>query len=397
MSGNQGIFSGDYTESSCFCGKYNKRDRRYSGVFCDKCGGEVIDRNGLVRYLKDMQPEGADQLCRAIFGHNKREAEVFLPIAAYALREVIIKALTPTEFVVISEAYGLFTNEKKDFEEIGKILNIPEDQVRQVEAKSLRQLRHPSCSRQLKDYIHFQHRSSQDNYQDGVNREDEIRNLSRLFKDNKPKYDKFLKDCMATGQSNNARELFSELCYAILAAGVQQPSAKKALDHLQEQNRLFQKDAQSIKASLQGLGYRFPNRTEYICEARARFLGDTCETGMVDLVRKLSSIHPLKARKMLISKVKVKGLKMKSASLFLRNLGLSRNELAILDTHILQWLEKLGIVNDLPRDPEGRIKQPTPIEYREYEKRMEDWNDTNARIPLDVLDLLLWEMGRGDI
>ena len=49
--------------------------------------------------------------------------------------------------------YGLEDNQERTLEEIGGILNVTRERVRQIEAKTLRKLRHFAQSRKLKDYL----------------------------------------------------------------------------------------------------------------------------------------------------------------------------------------------------------------------------------------------------
>ncbi len=49
--------------------------------------------------------------------------------------------------------YGLEDNQERTLEEIGGILNVTREKVRQIEAKTLRKLRHFAQCRKLKDYL----------------------------------------------------------------------------------------------------------------------------------------------------------------------------------------------------------------------------------------------------
>ncbi len=77
--------------------------------------------------------------------------------ASYALlREQlcnILKTLTPREEQVIRLRFGLEDGRTRTLEEVGKQFNITRERIRQIEAKALRKLRHPSRSKTLKDYI----------------------------------------------------------------------------------------------------------------------------------------------------------------------------------------------------------------------------------------------------
>ena len=76
--------------------------------------------------------------------------------ASTILREVIEKelhTLTPREEHVIKLRFGLYDGRTRTLEEVGKEFNITRERIRQIEAKALRKLRHPSRSKRLKDYL----------------------------------------------------------------------------------------------------------------------------------------------------------------------------------------------------------------------------------------------------
>ena len=77
--------------------------------------------------------------------------------ASYALlREQlcnILHTLTPREEQVIKLRFGLEDGRPRTLEEVGKQFQITRERIRQIEAKALRKLRHPSRSKRLKDYL----------------------------------------------------------------------------------------------------------------------------------------------------------------------------------------------------------------------------------------------------
>ena len=77
--------------------------------------------------------------------------------AAYTLLreqlEEVMKTLTPREAKVLKLRFGLEDGKSRTLEEVGKEFNVTRERIRQIEAKALRKLRHPSRSRKLKDYL----------------------------------------------------------------------------------------------------------------------------------------------------------------------------------------------------------------------------------------------------
>ena len=65
----------------------------------------------------------------------------------------VLHTLTPREEEVLKLRFGLEDGRTRTLEEVGKEFNITRERIRQIEAKALRKLRHPSRSKKLKDYL----------------------------------------------------------------------------------------------------------------------------------------------------------------------------------------------------------------------------------------------------
>lgn len=78
-------------------------------------------------------------------------------VASYTLlREQlseVLHTLTPREEHVLRLRYGLEDGRTHTLEEVGRVFSITRERIRQIEAKALRKLRHPSRSKRLKDYL----------------------------------------------------------------------------------------------------------------------------------------------------------------------------------------------------------------------------------------------------
>ena len=67
--------------------------------------------------------------------------------------EDVLSTLTDREQKVLRLRFGLDDGRARTLEEVGKEFNVTRERIRQIEAKALRKLRHPSRSRKLKDYL----------------------------------------------------------------------------------------------------------------------------------------------------------------------------------------------------------------------------------------------------
>ena len=78
----------------------------------------------------------------------------------YAINEVlkdeiaeVLLTLTEREEQVLKLRFGLVDGTCRTLEEVGVIFGVTRERIRQIEAKALRKLRHPSRSKKLKDYL----------------------------------------------------------------------------------------------------------------------------------------------------------------------------------------------------------------------------------------------------
>ncbi|NLZ72097.1 MAG: sigma-70 family RNA polymerase sigma factor, partial [Clostridiaceae bacterium] len=65
----------------------------------------------------------------------------------------VLQELTPREEKVLRLRFGLDDGRTRTLEEVGREFDVTRERIRQIEAKALRKLRHPSRSQKLKDYL----------------------------------------------------------------------------------------------------------------------------------------------------------------------------------------------------------------------------------------------------
>ena len=65
----------------------------------------------------------------------------------------VLSTLPPREVKVLKLRFGIEDGRTRTLEEVGKEFNVTRERIRQIEAKALRKLRHPSRSKKLKDFL----------------------------------------------------------------------------------------------------------------------------------------------------------------------------------------------------------------------------------------------------
>jgi N-glycosylase/DNA lyase len=178
------------------------------------------------------------------------------------------------------------------------------------------------------------------------------------------------------------RRLFEELSFCLLTPQSKARSCDAAVSELKEMKLLFSGDAASIARVLAKRTRFHNNKARYLVEAREKFAAND----FASLTHATFSGTERHAREYFLREVK--GLGLKEASHYLRNVGRG-GTLAILDRHILKNLAKEGVISRVPASL-------TEKRYLEIEKEMEKFC-AHTGIPLAHLDLLFWAEETGEI
>ena len=67
--------------------------------------------------------------------------------------EDVMKSLTEREKTVLKLRFGLDDGHPRTLEEVGKVYNVTRERIRQIEAKALRKLKHPTRAKKLREYL----------------------------------------------------------------------------------------------------------------------------------------------------------------------------------------------------------------------------------------------------
>ena len=67
--------------------------------------------------------------------------------------EAVLSTIRPRERRIIQLRFGLVDGRSRTLEVVGQEFNVTRERIRQIEAKAIRKLRHPSRSRKLRDYL----------------------------------------------------------------------------------------------------------------------------------------------------------------------------------------------------------------------------------------------------
>ncbi|MEM7826422.1 MAG: N-glycosylase/DNA lyase [Candidatus Aenigmatarchaeota archaeon] len=208
----------------------------------------------------------------------------------------------------------------------------------------------------------------------------ELKELLELYEERREEIKQRLLEFRNMLNESNER-IFAELAFCICTPQTKATSAWDAIKNLMQNELLFKGSSEEIAPFLKKVRFR-KNKAKYIVEARKKF---TIEGKIQIKEFLLSFVDPLELREWLVENIK--GMGMKEASHFIRNIGLSDNQLAILDKHVLKNLKELNVIKDLP-------KSLSKKKYLKIEEEMKRFAN-GIGIPLDELDLLLWSKETG--
>lgn len=174
----------------------------------------------------------------------------------------------------------------------------------------------------------------------------------------------------------NRKEWFNELAFCILTP---QSNAEKCWNAVSElKSKKF--DESLIEACLMRNTRFYKNKTRYLSEAKKNY--KIIEQKILELNKE----NVIEVRNWIAENVR--GVGLKEASHFLRNIGKSYNKLAILDRHILRRMNELALIEDV------NIKNMR--DYWEIERKLIEFSN-RIGIPLDALDLLFFKLESGRI
>ena len=139
-------FDQGVAELSAVHPEWKKEIELYRDRWTDMMGDAVPGMYDLVKSLKDRGLK--------IYGLTNWSAETFYRICGnYPVFSLLDGKVVSGEEHVIKLRFGLYDGRTRTLEEVGKEFNVTRERIRQIEAKALRKLRHPSRSRKLKDYL----------------------------------------------------------------------------------------------------------------------------------------------------------------------------------------------------------------------------------------------------
>lgn len=199
--------------------------------------------------------------------------------------------------------------------------------------------------------------------------------LFELYKQIKNKIEKRLREFEEIYKNGNDEKIFEELVFCILTPQTKAIDCDRAVKILKENDLLLKGKREEISKKINFI--RFKNhKADYILKAREIFFKD----GKNSFKKFLNSIeNERELRDELVKKIK--GIGLKEASHFLRNIGISKN-LVIVDRHILRSAFKYKIIKKIPKTITKKI-------YLRIENKILKFSKKTG-IPPNHLDFLFW-------
>ena len=210
-----------------------------------------------------------------------------------------------------------------------------------------------------------------------------IDELKVIYDEIKPQIQKRLEEFRQTWKNSDDKGIFIELAFCVLTPQSKALNAWSAITKLTENNLLFEGQAEEIAEYLNVV--RFKNtKAQNLVKLREEMKNDKGEFITKQLFASMKD--SFERREWIVKNVK--GMGWKEASHFLRNVGFG-DDLAILDRHILRNMQRLNVIEEIP-------KTITPKAYLDMENRLRNYVKT-IDIPMDETDLLLWYKEAGEI
>jgi len=194
--------------------------------------------------------------------------------------------------------------------------------------------------------------------------------INEIYKKRKKEIKERLKDFDKVGDSSQKR-LFKEMAFCLCTPQSKAKLCWRSVENMRQD--LFTADQKMLMNHMKGVRFHV-NKSRYILEARDNFF------------RNKIPENNKEAREFLVDNFK--GLGMKEASHFLRNVGKGK-DIAILDRHILKNLAKYGVISEVP-------ETLTKKKYLDIEKKMREFSK-KVKIPMEELDLLFWAEETGEV
>ena len=195
--------------------------------------------------------------------------------------------------------------------------------------------------------------------------------IQEVYQTQKQKIQKRLKEF----KSLEEKSYFQEFLFCLLTP---QSQAQKCWQAVEELSRLKKFTKNKVEQILKSKTRFHKTKADYILNAPYLW--------HKEIKGKIRADDPQWSRKWIVENVK--GLGMKESSHFLRNIGFSNNQIAILDRHILKNLKEFNLIKETKINSEK--------DYLRIEKIYLDFANSIG-IPPDELDLLLWSKENGEI
>lgn len=212
------------------------------------------------------------------------------------------------------------------------------------------------------------------------NTSSQVCHLFNLYNSIRDKIEKRLEEFKEIWNKGDEKKIFEELVFCLLTPQTKALDCARAVNLLKEKNLLFYGKKEEISKVINFI--RFKNhKAEYIVRARGIFF----KNGKGSLGQFLNSFEDEKTLREELVK-KIKGLGLKEASHFLRNIGRSEN-LIIIDRHILRCALKYKIIRKIPKNLSRK-------NYLKMEEKILKFS-RKYNIPPNHLDFLFWYDSNG--